>query len=193
MRWSWMMVLVATVACKNVPAPDPFDPNVEPEVPNWIDDQLVGQDTACDDAYQWDLAHGTTSFFAGHYAIDGNSVLGNEFWIHFTNPNMEALGYSDCEIVWTVVGEIGDPVNIGSYSMSLTAVIDEEASNCMPNAEGDTFAVGEDLWEETYDVIEAGDTVTLLYTGSQAGTQVGTGQINNGVMSWLSDNSCNYF
>lgn len=193
MRWSWSMIPLAVVACKNEPAPDPFNPDVVAEVPSWIDDELSGQEEACSTSQYWADANMATTFFAGNYAFDGEDVIGNEFWFLYPNDNLtEAAGFQPCQVVWDIVGVKGDPVNTGTYSLSLSAVIDEDQTDCVEDFEGNTvYGADQEQFSATYDVLDGGTTVTMLFAGS--GNQFGSGESTSNGIAWLSEKDCKVF
>lgn len=192
MRWSWFLVAVVTMACKNVPAPDPLNPDVPAEVPDWIAGEVAGQEEACATAPYWDEANIATNFFAGNYAFDGEGVLGQEFWLLYPNANLTAnTGFQPCQVVWDVVGVIGDPVQAGSYSLSISATVDEDQTDCVEDVNSNPVYAGDEQFSVTYDVFDANGSVTVVFGNS--GNPVGIGESTNRGISWLSDYDCKYF
>lgn len=191
MRW-FLVIPVAAMACKNVPAPtDPFDPDAEAELPSWIDQQLSADAEACASSPYWEDANMATSFFAGSFVIQGDVVTGNEFWILYPNDNLASTGFTDCMVVWDFNGTVGEPEGVGTYSLHISAVVDVEQTTCVEDANGNPVYVGDEDFPVQYDVLESGDEVTVRFSGS--GDILGRGQIEGGVVSWISDNTCPAF
>lgn len=193
MRWTWTMIALAALGCKNEPAPDPFNPDVTAEVPSWLDDELAANTEACSTSPYWGEANMATTFFAGNYAFDGETVTGNEFWFLYPNDVLaENAGFEPCQVVWDVVGVMGDPVNTGTYSLSISAVIDEDQTDCVEDFEGNTvYGPSEEQFSVMYDVLDGGGNVTVLFANS--GNQVGSGESTNNGISWISEKDCKIF
>lgn len=181
-------VLFLAVACKGGTI-DPFDPTVVAEVPGWISAEIDAQRDICAGSPLWNdgEVRAALTFFAGEYHLDGDSVAGHEFWVLIPDPDLAATGFQECTVVWDVLGNVGEPARAGDYSLSLGVTIDEEQTDCMEDVNGNPVYAGEENFTATYDVFEAGNTIQLFF---ESGAQLGTGESQGNVLSWISERNC---
>lgn len=190
----WMGIAIVAAGCTAGPAGDPFDPNEVASLPNWIEDELAGQEDACSSSPYWDDGQVlvATTFFAGSYAWDADDLIGNEFWVLYPDPDLAATGFTACTVVWDVLGQRGDAVGAGDYSVSISATIDEDQTDCTTNVNDETVYAGDEQFNVVYDVSEvSGGSVQVFFATS--GSVVGRGEFDGGGFSWLSEKDCKAF
>lgn len=186
-----LVVLTAlSVGCKG--AIDPFDPSQTATVPGWIEAELAGQEDACSSSPYWDDPQVTiaTGFYAGNYEWRGDDLYGNEFWFLWPDPQLEETGFHACVVVWDILGNRADAVGAGDYSIDISALLDEDQTDCAPNSEGVHVYEGEESFTVTYDVAEAGGNAQVFFT---SGDLLGRGRADNSGLSWLSEKNCAAF
>ena len=188
------LLVLAVSGCKRIEPFDPFDPNAQAEVPDWIQEEWDQKKTDCDTALYWDNpgAHMATSYYAGNFYEDQGSVFGNEFWLLYPNDAFADIGFTECMVVWDVAGTITDSGQSGaSYAMSIQASVDEEQTTCPVNWEDIPIYVGFESLTENYNIIETPQGGVSLSFDS--GTQFASGrQLDNGIQ-WLSVKDCKIF
>lgn len=140
-------------------------------------------------AFQGVQVPGGTSYFAGNYLLTGAEVAGHEAWYILANEGWIAAGEGDCQVVWTAIGALGDPVRCTTCDASLTvsAAINREETTCPDGLWADL-----ETWEVVYDLRLTGDGRALFFFAEHGGV-VGTGAYDGARATFLSDPACVWF
>jgi hypothetical protein len=154
---------------------------------------LGAQADACAVSPYWSTANLATTFFVGDFEIDDcGAVTGREIWVLYMNPNMEDLGYTDCEVIWDVTGTLDGPLEAGDVTIEMSAIVNAALSTCKANEDGVEIYVGEEDVTLEYTVILSEDgTADVRFSGS--GDTLGLGAWNLNNLTYTSDVSCKAF
>ena len=95
----------------------------------------------------------------------------------------------DCEVVWTVVGNVTAPGACATcqIGLSLTASIDRGSTTCPQGV-----WAGEETMQESYNVYLGSDGSSIWYFGG-SGTQFAVGELDGNAMNYLSEGACNFW
>ena len=187
MRPTLLACLILAVGCVDrFPDPDEdlFDddgqivrPAILMDATKWTNcDELTleGTDVGC-----------ATSYFAGDFQVQGDSVEGITYWLLIPNPTLYETGNwgDECIIAWEMFGRKGDPVDCGScdYSVDFDAYVLPRDTRCpqgLYEAEGNNFT-------QLYNVRERSGNEAIVYFPS--GTELGRGESTNRRLWYVSD------
>jgi len=185
-------LLLVSIGCKP-PAPDPFDPDAIATLPSWVEDEWNANDDSCSSAYQWDAATAATTFYAGQFYINGETFVGNEFWLLNPNQNLrDALGFEKCTVVWDTIGKVVQPEEGGAaFDLQLSASIDEDQTDCVLDLNDNPIYDGQEEFSQLYEVFEGPNgSVTMRFP---SGTEFGKGRKDISGLTWMSEKDCKYF
>jgi hypothetical protein len=136
---------------------------------------------------------GATGYFYGTFELTGTSVgdqaTGTEKWILFSNDTWAGnTGGGDCEVVWTVVGNVTAPTSCSNcqIGLALTASINRGETTCPQGV-----WAGEETMQEAYDVYWGPTGSNWYFSGS--GTQFAVGEQSGSSMNYISEGSCNFW
>jgi hypothetical protein len=197
MRWTTTMVVIAGCAlgaCKNEAAgPNPFGgPDGDPEIPDWIDDAVAAESDACSSSPFWEDAAMATTFFAGSFVFNGEAARGQQQWILYPNPRLtELLDFQPCRVVWDSTGAITDPMQVGTYGLTISGVLNEELTDCTAeDTRGQTIYAGQESLIDNFDILEANGMAQVFLSN---GEQLGEGESDENGLTYLSDRVCQIF
>ncbi len=141
------------------------------------------------DGIAWPVP-GATRFFAGDYDVnlEAGTFSGKEYWLLVANEHWKDTGEDDCQVVWTIEGDIGEPgCNACDFSTTVVANMNQAQSDC-PNG----LQSLESDWEASYDVIRLGDgSATLRFL--ESGNEIGDGWWSGDRVAWISEPACMWF
>ena len=160
--------------------------------------QGLSKNPACWGSYTSDgspyCVPGATGYWYGTFNLTGTSVgdqaTGTEKWILLSNDTWAATDEGgDCEVVWTVVGNVVAPGACATcqIGLSLTASINREATTCPQGV-----WAGEETLQESYNVYLGSDGSSTWYFGG-SGSQFAIGEQDGNSMNYLSDGACNFW
>ncbi len=143
----------------------------------------------CDAVPGFEGVSGAASYFVGEYRPSGGPTQGKETWALYANPAWEAAGGADCIVVWSVTASSTGTGSCGScdFGISVQAQLDKTASTC-----AEDLYEGDETFEVDYAVDEREDGTAEWYFAS-SGTRIGSGLVETGGVSFITDPSCTWF
>ena len=133
---------------------------------------------------------GATTYFAGEYLINGNSITGTEEAIYVANSSWaDIIGSDECRVTWAMTGEIIDfsACSTCDLHIEVNAGIDEANSNCPEELAG-----WESFWTGTYGIKRESDGSVTWYFGG-TGAEFATGTYSDPQINFLSEGQCSWF
>ena len=139
---------------------------------------------------------GATSFFVGRFALSGEDVSGEEWWVLFANDTWKSTaGAADCQIGWSVTGKKTDPTGCGScsYNLAIHATMDMPETDCIKDLVDSTKAdPTENENDVTYSVAVDGSGNSTFYF-ADSGNTLGKGSATDTRVDYTTDSSCKFF
>lgn len=147
-------------------------------------------DPGCEDLNG--TAHpGASTYFAGSYSLNGDSLSGMEEAIYVANTSWESILESpECRVTWSLTGTTVETSACTTCDLHIevSAMLDESQSDCPSELAADW----QTSWSEVYGVARNGDGSADWYFGSN-GDYFASGTHSNGAINFLSDVQCSWF
>jgi hypothetical protein len=134
---------------------------------------------------------GASTYFAGSYSVNGETLTGLEEAIYVANSSWEPiLGASDCRVTWALTGTVvaSSACTTCDLHIQVSAMLDESQSDCPSELAADW----QSSWTETYGVARNDDGSADWYFGS-SGEYFASGNHSGSNIDFLSDVQCSWF